>query len=450
MKILVYRYNSICEPPIIRAFQTFGIEMDEIRTEMTNKNLTPAQQVKLLSEKIQSNNFDAVFSINFFPSVSEVCNIFRIPYICWTVDSPVMELYSDSICNEWNRIFLFDHAQYEEFYPRNPEHIYYLPLAADVDYYDGIIGGFSDTAISGKNQESSDGNINEQLLSRSAGMLNPKFAHDVCFIGSLYTEKSPYRQIAPRLPEELHGFLDGLMAAQLQVYGYNFLEECITEEQAKEYFQVAKAGFPEKSQHNYIAALAQRDLGNEIAAMEREGHLKALSEFLVNYSIPVENGNAAAEDGKHLMETSYSGSAIRNSCLDLYTFSNTTNLPMAKVHPEGAKSLTEAPQIFRQTKINLNFTTKSIRTGLPLRIFDIMGCGGFVLSNYQAEIPEYFSLGEHLDTFGSKEELLEKTAYYLEHDKERQEIARAGYDEVKAHHTWIHRCSTLLTTAFGK
>lgn len=33
----------------------------------------------------------------------------------------------------------------------------------------------------------------------------------------------------------LKGYLDGLIEAQLKVYGYNFLEECITEEIVEEF-----------------------------------------------------------------------------------------------------------------------------------------------------------------------------------------------------------------------
>ena len=45
--------------------------------------------------------------------IAEVCNIFQIRYLCLTVDAPVLELFSNSIQLPWNRIFLFDRAQYE-------------------------------------------------------------------------------------------------------------------------------------------------------------------------------------------------------------------------------------------------------------------------------------------------------------------------------------------------
>lgn len=30
---------------------------------------------------------------NFFPHVSDVCEKFKIPYVCWSVDRPVLELF---------------------------------------------------------------------------------------------------------------------------------------------------------------------------------------------------------------------------------------------------------------------------------------------------------------------------------------------------------------------
>ena len=79
------------------------------------------------------------------------------------------------------------------------------------------------------------------------------------------------------------------------------------------------------------------------------------------------------------------------------------------------------PLIFHYSKINLNITSKSIRSGLPLRIFDILGCGGFLLTNYQPELSNYFTPGYDLVCYSSEDELLEKTEYYLSHEKERIE-----------------------------
>jgi len=89
-------------------------------------------------------------------------------------------------------------------------------------------------------------------------------------------------------------------------------------------------------------------------------------------------------------------------------------------------------------------TNKAMRSGIPLRIFDIMGCGGFLISNYQPEILDYFVPGEDIVLYDSIPDLLEKIGYYLEHDEERDIIARNGYEKVKTFHNYNQRLSIIL------
>ena len=386
MNILFYRYNSICEPDVIAVMKRLGHTVTEITEEMRNKELGARGQMNLVSAALKKQESQMVFSINFFPVVSEVCNIFHIPYVCWIVDSPVMELYSHSLRNWWNRIFLFDYALYEEFRPENPKGIFYLPLGADYARLDPLLEN-----ITKKDKE--------------------KYAAEVSFIGSLYTEKCPYN----RLKEEswMKGYLDGVIQAQLKVYGYNFLEECITDEILQQFKEkVPFYQFPEKANHNDRAAMAHLYLGNKVTEQERLQLLKRVSEEF---------------------------------SLDLYTASDFSPLPKANYRGL-ARSTTEMPKIFRLSKINLNFTSKPIRTGIPLRLWDILGAGGFALTNYQSEIPEYFEVGKDLDIFASEEELVEKIRYYLEHEEEREEIARNGYQKAKEKYSLELRVKQILQT----
>jgi spore maturation protein CgeB len=201
------------------------------------------------------------------------------------------------------------------------------------------------------------------------------------------------------------------MEAQLKVYGYNFLPEVLPENIINDYKKYGMFySFPEKAEKNETSVMADYVLGYKIAELERIRLLNALSE---KFSVA------------------------------LYTGSSTDRLP--RVHNKGlAKTLTEMPKIFHLSKINLNFSIKPIKTGLPLRIWDILGCGGFLLTNYQQEIPEYFEIGKDLETFGSEAELLEKTAYYLTHEEERAQIAANGYKKVKELHTWKTRAEQIL------
>ena len=102
------------------------------------------------------------------------------------------------------------------------------------------------------------------------------------------------------------------------------------------------------------------------------------------------------------------------------------------------------PKVFAASKINLNFTIPNIKSGLPLRIWDVLGSGGFLMTNFQAEIPYYFKNKEDLVCFESTEELTELCGYYLTHEEERRRIAENGYRKVLAHHTYGQRIAKMI------
>ncbi|MCR4788557.1 MAG: glycosyltransferase, partial [Lachnospiraceae bacterium] len=105
---------------------------------------------------------------------------------------------------------------------------------------------------------------------------------------------------------------------------------------------------------------------------------------------------------------------------------------------------TKMPLVFNKSRINLNISLRSIHSGIPLRVIDIMACGGFVLSNYQKEIAEYFKEDREVVMFRSKEEAIEKIRYYLDHEEERAAIALAGYEAVKERFGYKDRIPELL------
>lgn len=127
----------------------------------------------------------------------------------------------------------------------------------------------------------------------------------------------------------------------------------------------------------------------------------------------------------------------------IYTTSNLSEIP--KIHNRGiADSTTMMPKIFKCSKINLNMTNRPICSGLPQRIFDIMGAGGFLLTNYQPELPEYFEIGKELAIYESQEDLLEKIEYYLSHEDERKEIAANGQKAIKERHQYSMRLKLMF------
>lgn len=121
--------------------------------------------------------------------------------------------------------------------------------------------------------------------------------------------------------------------------------------------------------------------------------------------------------------------------VDLYTKGKTSELRNINIH-EPVNSMYVAPKIFHLSKINLNITIHAIQTGAPLRVFDIMGVGGFVMSNYQEELAELFVPDKEIVLFKDIDELIEKTDYYLKHEEARLRIAMNGYQRVRKDYTY--------------
>ena len=414
MEILFYRYNSICEPDILQVFTDFGITVHVEDMEIYDKHVTPRQCAEKVTEHILSHPLAFVFSINFFPALSYTCERLKVPYVCWSVDSPVPELFSNALKNSYNRIFLFDQAQYAFFSPVNPDCIHYLPLATNVKRWEQTV-----LAMTEKDYET--------------------YGADVSFVGSLYTEKCRYDALL-QMPPSTHqtafcsqtprqdysalhplnspissytqGFVDGLIEAQLQIYGCNLIAENLTDRVIREIADADPDFYQGEDTYGdtdrYL--VAHQYIGMKLAAVERERTLNRLAQhFHVN----------------------------------LYTNSDASPLP--SVHCMGpALTLTEMPMIFHASKINLNITMRPIETGLSLRIWDVLGCAGFLITNYQAEIPEYFEIGRDLETYESMEELEQKVQYYLTHEDDRIEIAINGYEKASRLHTYEKRVAEMI------
>ena len=89
------------------------------------------------------------------------------------------------------------------------------------------------------------------------------------------------------------------------------------------------------------------------------------------------------------------------------------------------------------------------KKGIPLRIFDIMGAGGFVLTNYQEDLLSFFTPGEDFVYYEDRQDLMEKIAYYLTHEEERRAIAKSGHDKVKENHTYLLRLKEIIHTVIN-
>lgn len=398
MHILMYRWKAYNYRDIEQTFLLIGHTVDNIEQELGSYDVSPEFE-RVIEEKIRGTHYDMVFTVNYFPLISNVCERTGVKYVSWTCDNPLISMYHESVFHACNYIFTFDKTNYLEFRGMGVKHIWYLPLAVDTERMDALLGAPEEA---GRWKAAQDPEMQ-------------KYRGDVAFVGSLY-ERNSYDKIKNRLPEYLRGYFDAVMEAQLNISGANIVELMLTTnilEQLQEYFQLEKS---EGSFSDLGLIFQTTVLGFKIAEIERR---RALIELSKHYRVNVYSNS----DVSDLLRIQYCGS------VDYWS---------------------EMPKVFRMSKINLNFTIPNIKSGIPLRIWDVLGCGGFLLTNYQAEIPYYFKEGEDLVCFDGLEDLCEKVGYYLEHEEERKRIAWNGYRKVREKHSYIERIRTILDTVAGE
>lgn len=398
MHILMYRWKAYNYRDIEQTFLLLGHTVDNIEQELGSYDVSPEFE-RVIEEKIRGTHYDMVFTVNYFPVISNVCERTGVKYVSWTCDNPLISMYHESVFHDCNYIFTFDKTNYLEFRGMGVKHIWYLPLAVDTERMDALLGA---PEKAGRRKVAQDPEMQ-------------KYRGDVAFVGSLY-ERNSYDKIKNRLPEYLRGYFDAVMEAQLNISGANIVEPMLTTnilEQLQEYFQLEKS---EGSFSDLGLIFQTTVLGFKIAEIERR---RALIELSKHYRVNVYSNS----DVSDLLRIQYCGS------VDYWS---------------------EMPKVFRMSKINLNFTIPNIKSGIPLRIWDVLGCGGFLLTNYQAEIPYYFKEGEDLVCFDGLEDLCEKVGYYLEHEEERKRIAWNGYRKVREKHSYIERIRTILDTVAGE
>ncbi|MFH1148477.1 MAG: glycosyltransferase [Pseudomonadota bacterium] len=120
------------------------------------------------------------------------------------------------------------------------------------------------------------------------------------------------------------------------------------------------------------------------------------------------------------------------------------------IEPHGIKYMgyaghhREINSIYANSLINIDVNRIYQMDIVPMRIFDILACGGFVLAEHSDELTELFKVGYEVEAYRTFDELTEKAAYYLGHRDEAQEIAGRGMAAVRSRHTINSRIEYML------
>lgn len=78
------------------------------------------------------------------------------------------------------------------------------------------------------------------------------------------------------------------------------------------------------------------------------------------------------------------------------------------------------------------------------RLFEATGVGTLLITDWKVNLHEMFEPGKEVVAYRTPEECVELIQYYLEHDDEREAIARAGQQRTLKEHTYYNRMQELV------
>ncbi|MDE7183428.1 MAG: glycosyltransferase, partial [Lachnospiraceae bacterium] len=312
-----------------------------------------------------------------------------IRYVSVLWDAPYMEIYNplSKIDNVW--ISTFDRLEQERFKEYGMPHVLYQPLS-----------------VNKKNMLEWNREIKKTLQGQ--------YIHDISFIGNLYS-RNLYKDNLKHIPIEFQYYFNSIFDEAIfkwdgvnRIYGKTGAEIIEYIKRISPQFSI-----PNRQSIEDIRYFESLGLIREVANIERVAVLNLLAEEH-SVTLYTEDHNEAKEK-------------LRNVNIG------------PPVEYGKAASL-----VFAGSKINLNITLRGIEGGTPQRIIDIMGAGGFVLTSYCMETAELFDEDKEIVMFRTPEELLEKVDYYLSHDKEREIIAKRGYEKVMRCYTYENKMKDII------
>jgi len=381
MKILFYDMGSYTYQDFLYYLQRAGHSCKTVYYHFPDK-FQDDFFIRRFSSYLTEDSFDVVISVNFFPLVAQLCDKYHVKYISWCYDSPLEDRLKEFFSYETNYIFLFDKAEVAQYQAQGYTRVFHLPLAVNTARLDALT--YTPAQIA-------------------------SYRADLSFVGHLYD--SPLDALLYSADDYTRGYIEGILQAQLRIYGYYFLDDLISDD----LLQNLNAAF--------------RKMGQTAVTLNRRG----LSFAIASQITHLERTFLLEQMGE-LYDTHYYSTKP-------YPFST----PVKSCGP--VKYHTEMPGVFRYSRLNLCPTLKSIQSGIPLRALDILGARGVLLSNFQPELAEYFEDEKDLIMYDSMEDAFAKADFYLRHEELRQEIVQNGYARVRQDFSYPERIRQMFEVA---
>ena len=111
MRILYYSWEENSKIDMLEALSVSGHEVSLITAPINNYLEHPELETIIRNAALESH-CDIIFSFNYLPFVSNAAFSTKVPYVSWVYDCPHWTLFSPTITNPYNYLFLFDRVAF--------------------------------------------------------------------------------------------------------------------------------------------------------------------------------------------------------------------------------------------------------------------------------------------------------------------------------------------------
>lgn len=342
-----------------------------------------AREVEISMRKLQP---ERLITVNYDAGLAAMCDELNVPLVVWEIDPTTDRTPTPPGTNDQIRMFTLRESDVEPLRASGFMRVEHLPLGVNTDM---------------------------RYPTKNDGELG---SIPVAFVGSsLKGRAARFR----RLFLQLHASFD--------CCGSMTFEE--TEEQLESVLRAERADYSK-----YVTGdLVEEKFGAFLAAAERSSTpadpRKWVAEIVASQK-RIAYVSALADEGIHVWGDSAWASVQKRS--PKLTYHGTADF---------GKELT---QIYSTALINIDVNRIYQRDAIPMRVFDVLACGGFLIAEYSEALAEQFDLGKELVAYRTLEELEQLVRHYRAAPAEVEQIAAAGLEAVRKRHTMKSRVARLV------
>ncbi len=342
---------------------------------------------------VMAQDFKPAFAaaINYTHGLSEACHNQNLPLLVWEIDPATDCITPPATPSDRTHIFTYRRAQCAVFEAAGFEHTDYLPLAANPERRKPL-------ELSPEERERYAAPIS--FVGASMVAQGQLFREELMAAYAVWSEGDPEVGV-----ETCEAALDAILGEQ------------------REDFSTYR-----------IPDLARKHLGD---------FLRTFREAIPDKDPDILIGEMAAADKRIVYVSNLGPAGIQVWGDEAWSFAEQYGVR----YRGSAGHRREVTRIYNASQINLDIGRIYQNDMVTMRVFDVLACGGFLLTEYNEALEDLFVIGEELDVYRDLGEMLEKVDHYLSHPEDAARIGRAGLERVLADHTIAQRVATMRAKA---